>query len=346
MPKPKINTETILSTPLISSSTSFNVKVSISLSLFYLQQILSNNNVSIDSQSINNSINNPTYKQFIIECDNGTNFSHILNQFSLMHLLDINTIKVSIIDETNDKNEIIENFNENICDKLLSKFHIAISFVNDNWYCNTVNKIKQIDLLINNLIYKTKLECNKLKQCESLEVLRVKYNIINNGILSKFVDIDALIDMHGNDIANIESLIYPYLSTNKNRLLKLFKSKIHKMDYDLQNISEKWNNKSVEIEKYLCNALNKCMKEVCLKYKLWNTEQVIYWLQYILKDEILFDEKDIENLKIANIAGININNIDRYILELIGIQDEMLQNITIASIHNLIDKYDKNKNIW
>ena len=90
----------------------------------------------------------------------------------------------------------------------------------DQWQYNQLPKIIQLNTLINDLMQETYTKCKELKQCKSFEILRLNYDIINNDILSKFVDIDALIDDHGNDIANLESSVLPYLSTNKNRMLK------------------------------------------------------------------------------------------------------------------------------
>ena len=118
------------------------------------------------------------------------------------------------------------------------------------------------------------------------------------------------------------------------------------MDNDLKHVTQKWRMRSVEIETYLSYVIKKCVQRMEKKYKLWNTEQVIQWIQYILKDKVIFDKKDIEVLKIANIAGINIHHIKREILRDIRITDEISQNIVVTAIHSLISKYSQKSKYW
>ena len=118
------------------------------------------------------------------------------------------------------------------------------------------------------------------------------------------------------------------------------------MDNDLRNVRDKWTVTSNEIEKYLQTALEERVEKMEKKYKLWSSEQVLQWIQYIIRDNVIFDSKDIETIKIANIAGINIQNIDYDTLVNLGIDNEILQNFIITSVHNLIAKYDAEMDVW
>lgn len=118
------------------------------------------------------------------------------------------------------------------------------------------------------------------------------------------------------------------------------------MEKDLKVVRNKWSVKSEAIEKILQCALNKRVTKLEKKYKLWTTEQVLQWIQYKTRDKVIFEPKDVETLKIRNIAGINIYKMDHDILEDIGVEKEWHQSLIITSVHNLIAKYDKEMDIW
>lgn len=316
-----------------SQDISFNIHISISQEIIDLRQIISNHkyNKYNDNHKEENIVT--------IECNQQITFYVILKQLSMIPLIKLNCIKLIVEQE-----QEITNYNETVF-KYLSNEYLSSIYIklclNDEWNNNNYKlpKIISIDNLIDKLIIETDKKCKKLNNCKSFEILRLEYDIMNNDILSKFVDIDALIDDHGNDIAMIESMVIPYLSSNKNQIINLFSNKLEKMDNDLQKVHNKWLIKSNQIENYLQNALNQRVETMEKKYKLWNTKQVLQWIQYIINDNITFDYKDIKTLKILNIAGINIQNIVFDTLQNIGIHDQIQQNFVITSIHNLIAKY-------
>eukprot|EP01083_Nonionella_stella_P074379 201768_1 len=362
-----INTQPSIATPLMSlcssSASSFDLTVLITQPIIDLLKILSNH--SNTNHTMLNALPTYTpntddckytehsaYKRVSIECDTQMPFNAILARFSLIPLFNINTIKICCVDETiMEETHAIHDINSNICDTLQLSPNSACDVtlqisLCEKWFCNTLHEIIQIDFWINEVITETRTKCNRLKNTASLKILRLQYDMMRNDILSKFVDIDALIDTHGNDIANLESSVLPYLSTNKNQLLKQLTEKINKMDHDLQRVRHKWSNKSVQIERYLKRSLDRGIKHILKRYKLWNTEEVIDWVQFIIKDNVTFGEKDVESLKIANIAGFNLYNMDRDVMELIRVNDEVLQNIIMTSVHSLIERYDNAMEMW
>ena len=103
----------------------------------------------------------------------------------------------------------------------MSTIKISLS---ERWHSNKLHKISQIEDLISSVTAEARTNCKKLEDRESFGSLRLQHDITNNHMLSRFVDIDALIDEHGNDIASLESAVLPYLSINKHRMLALLSS--------------------------------------------------------------------------------------------------------------------------
>ena len=144
--------------------------------------------------------------------------------------------RVSILNEFDDEMAQIHNYDEIVFNVLrsllypsdnaqhdeyeyLSSFYIQVS-LNDAWQNTKLSKVLLMDSFIDKLVNETHQKCKTFDKCKCFTSLRLEYDVINNDILSKFVDIDALIDDHGNDIAILECSVLPYLSTNKNRMLK------------------------------------------------------------------------------------------------------------------------------
>jgi len=186
------------------------------------------------------------------------------------------------------------------------------------------------------------IQCHKLLNSTagsaSFHAFRLQFNIMQNSIFSKFVDIDQMIDEHTNDIADLERSIMPYLSTNNNRSMKLLTTKLKHMESELRRVQIKWNTQSKEIEKYFRNVFSDKVQLYEHRYQSWSAEQVLEWIQYKAQDVISFNASHIATLRVAGITGANIDNIDHDMLHILGISNNILQNIIVTNVQNLIQR--------
>ena len=146
---------------------------------------------------------------------------------------------MELVDERHDRRTMIENVDETIFNAVhsgpagsimsgfeifeneeLCPFVVSIS-LQSQWHCHKSPEIELIECLISKVMDETSSSCNDFSDCDSFGNLCWNFDLVHNRILSQFVDIDELIDVHGADIANLESVVLPYLSTNRRMLDQL-----------------------------------------------------------------------------------------------------------------------------
>ena len=110
------------------------------------------------------------------------------------------------------------------------------------------------------------------------------------------------------------------------------------MDNDLRNIRTQWNATSRKMEKLLADSQREQALRLQRRYLHWTSMQVTDWIQYVIRNHAQFHGKEERTLKVAHVTGKCIDNIDAELLNSIGIHEQLLQNVIIASIHNLIDR--------
>lgn len=107
-------------------------------------------------------------------------------------------------------------------------------------------------------------------------------------------------------------------------------------------MQQEWEYDKAKIMTDLRVLVKQKREDLYQSYEIWTFDQTLDWLKYD-NPQLRLDEDAIEKLKMIDLNGSNLKDINNSLLILIGITDVSQRKMIIKSINNLFDNYGGHK---
>eukprot|EP01084_Bolivina_argentea_P128760 227529_1 len=340
----KLNGQTTMTQPILLTQ-SFKVDVFISTKVLSLHSLAiknKSNNKLNKKKKLNDNNNKELPSQQIIQCSSTTTIQSILKQLNLSNLSHL--LKVCVGAETKD----ITDMNQRIIDipNLLNDGIISILF-SARWFLDRTVNIATFNSKVSQTIQKSINSSKLSRSCQTFNRLNYQFEKTQTFILSQFEQLENMSNKQTHEINKaykwinnlMEHNMHKQLDENTDKLLNQLHIKIEQLSNAFKISDKKWNKKRSQIVEYFQNTIRKCEDELMCGYKLWNTKDIIEWLEY-MDNRIILNNNIIKQFETANITGYNLLNINDLSLKLMGIEDINIRQLIVAYINQLLEKYN------
>jgi len=217
---------------------------------------------------------------------------------------------------------------------------------------NIIEPNKEINALKNDPLFR------KIKVCKSFEMLD-SYGGIANDMQWQFRTIDDLIEKQTKEYQRTSIPLNEMIVSTKKRINKEIEekkcddsynlSKLNKIEVDMakldmkvSDIEQQWNSDKTKIMNDLTDLVVKKREELYQTFEIWTLDKVIEWLTYANR-RIKLDQDVIDKLKMIEMNGSSLKDVNDSLLILVGIKDMEQRNMIIKCINDLFDKYGGHK---